>query len=91
MFGLKNGMIGTGNPVAALQSVAWIALGYEVVSCPYPDWKFKGVDAVSAFGLHRALYVGTKRMITTSDDSPEIVARLGSITAKIYRNRCSGR
>ena len=60
MFGLKNGVIGTGNPVAALQSVEWIALG--------------------------ALYVGTKRMITASDDLADIVARLGSLTAKIYKN-----
>ena len=86
MFGLKSGVIGTGNPVAALQSVEWIALGYEIVSCPYPEWKFKGVDAVSAFGLHRALYVGPKRMITANDDLADIVARLGSLTAKIYKN-----
>ncbi len=86
MFGLKSGVIGTGNPLAALQSVEWIALGYEIVSCPYPDWKFKGVDAVSAFGLHRALYVGAKRMLNASDNLADIVMRLGSITAKIYKN-----
>lgn len=86
MFGLKSGVIGTGDPVAALQAVEWIALGFEIVSCPYPDWKFKGVDAVSAFGLHHALYVGPKRMITAHDNLAEIVAQLGSATARIFKN-----
>lgn len=86
MFGLKSGVIGTGDPVAALQAVEWIALGFEIVSCPYADWKFKGVDAVSAFGLHHALYVGPKRMITAHDNLAEIVAQLGSATARIFKN-----
>lgn len=86
MFGLKSGVIGTGDPVAALQAVEWIALGFEVVSCPYPDWKFKGVDAVSAFGLHHALYVGPKRMLTPQDDLTALVAQLGSASARIYKN-----
>jgi 2-oxo-3-hexenedioate decarboxylase len=86
MFGLKSGVIGTGDPVAALQAVEWIALGFEIVSCPYPDWKFKGVDAVSAFGLHHALYVGPKRMLTADDNLATLVAQLGSATARIYKN-----
>ena len=86
MFGLKATVPGTGDPVDALGAVAWIALGFEVVSCPYPDWKFKGVDAVSGFGLHRALFVGAKRMLRADDDLVAIVAALGSVTARIYKN-----
>lgn len=86
MFGLKSTVPGTGDPVDAMSAVAWIALGFEVVSCPYPDSKFLGVDAVSSFGLHRALYVGAKRMITAHDDLVAIVAALGSVTARIYKN-----
>ncbi|MFN7471162.1 MAG: 2-keto-4-pentenoate hydratase [Roseiflexaceae bacterium] len=86
MFGLKATVPGTGDPVDALGAVAWIALGFEVVSCPYPDWKFKGVDAVSGFGLHRALYVGPKRILTADDDLVAIVAALGAVTARIYKN-----
>jgi 2-keto-4-pentenoate hydratase len=86
MFGLKAPVPGTGDPVDALGAVAWIALGFEVVTCPYPDWKFKGVDAVSAFGLHRALFVGAKRMINADDDLVSIVAALGSMTARLSKN-----
>ncbi len=86
MFGLKSNVLGAIDPVKALESVEWIALGYEVVSCPYPDWQFKGVDAVSGFGLHRALYVGPKRMITASDDLADIVARLATVKGRIYKN-----
>ncbi len=86
MFGLKSGVLGVADPVKALEAVEWIALGFEVVSCPYPDWQFKGVDAVSGFGLHRALYVGRKRMITASDSLSDIVAALGTVQASIYKN-----
>lgn len=86
MFGLKSGVIGTGDPVAVLQAVEWIALGFEIVSCPYADWKFKGVDAVSAYGLHHALYVGPKRMLTGDDNLAELVAQLGSTPARIHKN-----
>jgi 2-oxo-3-hexenedioate decarboxylase len=44
---------------AILACVDWIAQGYEIVQSPYPDWKFKGVDAIAACGVHGALVVGT--------------------------------
>jgi 2-keto-4-pentenoate hydratase len=86
MFGLKAGVLGVVDPVKALEAVEWIALGFEVVSCPYPDWQFKGVDAITAFGLHRALFVGAKRYLHATDSLPELVAALGSVSAKIYKN-----
>jgi 2-keto-4-pentenoate hydratase len=86
MFGLKAGVLGVADPVKALEAVEWIALGFEVVSCPYPDWQFKGVDAVSSFGLHRALFVGKKRMVSATDSLPDLVAALEQVTAKIYKN-----
>ena len=38
--------------------IEWAALGYEIVQCHYPDWKFSCADAVADFGLHRALHIG---------------------------------
>lgn len=38
--------------------VGWAALGFEIVQCHYPEWKFRCADAVADFGLHRALHVG---------------------------------
>ena len=28
------------DPNAGLAGVEWVALGFEIVDCPYPDWKF---------------------------------------------------
>lgn len=61
VFGLKDDLpLDTRNPEKLLKSVAWMALGFEVVQCPYPDWKFKPADLVATFGFHGALIVGDK-------------------------------
>lgn len=46
------------DPVELLRYVEWMGLGFEVVDCPYPDWKFKPVDLVATYGFHAALVVG---------------------------------
>jgi 2-keto-4-pentenoate hydratase len=61
VFGLKQAV--TGEPpdgVSALASVDWLALGFEIIDCPFPDWKFQPSDFVATFGLHAALVVGQK-------------------------------
>ena len=45
----------------ALASVEWLALGFEINDCLFPDWKFKPADFVAAFGFHTALVVGEPR------------------------------
>jgi 2-oxo-3-hexenedioate decarboxylase len=49
---------GLTDPVAVLGHVEWLALGFEVIDCPYADWKFQPPDFVAAYGLHAALVVG---------------------------------
>ena len=39
---------------AVLECVEWLALGYELVDNPFPDWKFKAADLVASFGFHAA-------------------------------------
>jgi 2-keto-4-pentenoate hydratase len=41
------------------ETVEWLALGFEILDCPYPDWKFQPADFVAAWGLHAALITGT--------------------------------
>ena len=43
---------------AMLDCIDWIALGFEIVHSPFPDWKFKLADTVAANGLHGTLIVG---------------------------------
>jgi 2-oxo-3-hexenedioate decarboxylase len=47
-------------PEALLRSVAWVAVGFEVVDCHFADWRFTLADAVADFGLHAALVVGAQ-------------------------------
>jgi len=54
---------GLSDPIAILQSVESLALGFEIIDCPFPDWKFQPADFVAAFGLHRALLVGEPRRV----------------------------
>jgi 2-oxo-3-hexenedioate decarboxylase len=53
---------------AILAGVEWIALGFEIIDCVYPDWQFQPVDFVAAYGLHAALVVGQPRPVT-----PELI------------------
>jgi len=48
-----------GDEAAILACVDWIAHGFEIVQCPFRDWKFKPADAIAANGLHGALVIGT--------------------------------
>ena len=49
---------GVTDPAAALEAVEWLALGFEIIDCPYADWKYQPADFVAAYGLHAALVVG---------------------------------
>jgi IS5 family transposase len=33
---------------AILECIDWIAHGFEIVQCPFPDWKFETVDTIAA-------------------------------------------
>jgi 2-keto-4-pentenoate hydratase len=50
-----------------LAKAEWIALGFEILDNPYPDWKFHPVDFVAAWGLHVGLIVGKKLPVTPSN------------------------
>jgi 2-keto-4-pentenoate hydratase len=38
---------------AILESIDWIAQGFEIVQCRFADWKFNAVDAVTAYASPR--------------------------------------
>jgi 2-oxo-3-hexenedioate decarboxylase len=56
-----------------LSSVEWMAPGFEIVQCHFPDWKFTAADCTAAFGLHGALVVGRRNALT--DRSRARIAR----------------
>jgi len=67
----------TRDEAAILESIDWIAHGFEIVQSLYPDWRFKQVDAIAAFGLHGALVVGRPVPVRDIDDC---AAKLRSFT-----------
>jgi hypothetical protein len=57
--GHRNKLRGT----SALASADWLALGFEIIDCPFPEWKFQPGEFVASFGLHPALVVGEKILV----------------------------
>ncbi|HZJ32233.1 MAG TPA: fumarylacetoacetate hydrolase family protein [Vicinamibacterales bacterium] len=58
VFKMRRPLSGAEDAAGALAAVEWIALGFEIIDCVYPDWKFQPTDFVASFGLHAALIVG---------------------------------
>ncbi|MXX78270.1 MAG: hydratase [Gemmatimonadales bacterium] len=64
---------------------SWMALGFEIVDCHYPDWHLTPADSVADFGLHGALVVGGP----VNRDVPDFdgrVARLDRLEVRLLRN-----
>ena len=72
-------------PAAVLESVEWLALGFEIIDCVFPDWKFQPADFVAAFGLHAALIVGEPRRVEPAM-IPELVDQLPRFTARLMKD-----
>ncbi|HEY8608738.1 MAG TPA: fumarylacetoacetate hydrolase family protein [Noviherbaspirillum sp.] len=57
-------------PDASIEQLAecieWMAHAFEIVTCPYPDWKFEMADSIAAFGLHGSLIVGEPKMLSAA-------------------------
>jgi 2-oxo-3-hexenedioate decarboxylase len=72
VFGLKRAITtGTLDATAALEATDWLALGFEIIDCPFPGWQFQPSDFVASFGLHAALVVGEKIPVR-----PELIGQL---------------
>jgi 2-keto-4-pentenoate hydratase len=61
---------------ALADCIEWMAHGFEIVVCPYPEWKFQAADVIAAFGLHGSLIVGEPQKVPyiSRRHLPEILA-----------------
>jgi 2-oxo-3-hexenedioate decarboxylase len=66
-----------------LSNIDWIAHGYEIVQCHFPNWKFRAADTIAAFGLHGALVVGPKRPV---DGLADVIRKLSTFTITLAKN-----
>jgi 2-oxo-3-hexenedioate decarboxylase len=79
VFGLKQPIVTEGaaapDAAAALASTDWLAMGFEIIDCPFPGWQFQPSDFVASFGLHAALVIG-ERVEVRQDLRPDGIAVL---------------
>jgi len=85
VFGLKQPVPEGADAAGALASADWLALGFEVIDCPFPDWKFQPIDFVASFGLHAALAVGEKVPVTP-DLIPKLLEQLPQFKVRVSKN-----
>jgi 2-oxo-3-hexenedioate decarboxylase len=86
VFKLKRPIAAGGaEPAAVLDAVEWMALGFEIIDCVFPDWKFQPADFVAAYGLHAALIVGAPQTIDTAA-IPTLVDELPRFKVRLTKN-----
>ena len=86
MFGMKKAITVEGlDAAAALQSCDWLAIGFEIIDCPFPDWKFTPSDFVAYFGLHVGLVVG-ERVSITSEILPTLLENLPRFKVRVSKH-----
>jgi 2-keto-4-pentenoate hydratase len=60
----------TPSPDATIEELAecieWMAHAFEIVVCPFPDWKFEMVDSIAAFGMHGSLIMGEPKVLSAA-------------------------
>ncbi len=87
VFGLKQTVMGEGlDAAAALASADWLAIGFEIIDCPFPAWKFQPSDFVASFGLHAGLVIG-ERVQIGQDHDPEARRRVGKVQGAGIKER----
>jgi 2-keto-4-pentenoate hydratase len=59
VFKLRTEPPSTDDPTEVLRAVEWMAPGFEIVHCHFPEWRFTLADCTADFALHGALVVGT--------------------------------
>lgn len=66
-------------------SIGWVAHGFEIVQSVYPGWRFKVADCIADGGLHGALYVGPRKMLSPAE-RPRLGKALSGISITLSRN-----
>jgi 2-oxo-3-hexenedioate decarboxylase len=86
VFGLKRSMAADLDACAALESTDWLALGFEIIDCPFPGWQFQPSDFVASYGLHVALVVGA-RIAVRPESIPQLLDDLPRFKVRMLKSR----
>ena len=63
--------------------IDWVAHGFEIVHSVFPNWEFAAADAVAAYGVHSALLLGDRHVI--SDETAKRREELSNFTVDLIR------
>jgi 2-keto-4-pentenoate hydratase len=86
VFGLKHRVLGeVPDAAAALAAADWLAVGFEIIDCPFPEWQFQPSDFVASFGLHAALVIG-ERVPVRPDAIAALVDELPRFKVRMSKN-----
>jgi 2-keto-4-pentenoate hydratase len=86
VFGMKQQFTAENSDAAsALASTDWLALGFEFIDCPFPEWNFQPSDFVASFGLHKALLIG-ERMHVRRDLIATLVDELARFKVRMMKS-----
>jgi 2-keto-4-pentenoate hydratase len=86
VFGLKESITAEGlDAAAALRCTEWLAIGFEVIDCPFSDWQFQASDFVASFGLHAGLVIG-ERVQVQPGMIAALVDQLAQFKVRISKN-----
>ena len=70
-----------------VQSIDWMAHGFEIVHTHFPGWKFSAAQAVADAGLHGLLLVGHRVKLAEGTDAQALAAALSGLRLKLYGNQ----
>jgi 2-keto-4-pentenoate hydratase len=89
VFGLRQPIVTDGSKApdatAALASTEWLAVGFEIIDCPFPEWQFQPSDFVASFGLHAALVIG-ERVEVRANCIAALVDELPQFKVRVSQN-----
>jgi len=69
VFHLSSTPFGNSSIKELLECIDSISIGFEIVQCHFPEWKFKAVDTIVDWGLHAKLLVGKAQKINLLGDN----------------------
>ena len=86
VFGMTQPITSPGLDAAgALAAVDWLAIGFEIIDCPYAEWKFQPADFVASLGLHAALVIG-ERVTVRPELIPALADQLSKFKVRMLKN-----
>ena len=72
------------HPEALIEAVDWVAIGFELVECHYPNWELSVADALADGVLHCKLVVGPPLMLDDASKSA-MVELLETFEVQLWR------